>query len=135
MAGAVAITGTLADIGQIKAARGSVSVQRGDRTLPAEVGLRLEASDVLRTGADGVVGVTMRDNALLSLGPNSVLALEQFEFDPATNEGRFDSRLARGTLAVSSGRLAKQSPDAMTVRTPNAVLGVRGTDFVVAARP
>lgn len=130
-----ALAAAAVEIGQIKVARGAVVVQRGERTIPVEVGLRLQASDVLRTGADGAVGVTMRDNALLSLGPNSVLAFEQFEFDPATDEGRFDSRLTRGTLAVSSGRLAKQSPRAMTVRTPNAVLGVRGTDFLVAAEP
>ena len=37
-----------------------------------------------------------------------------------------------GTLAVVSGRIAKQSPQAMTVRTPSAQLAVRGTDFVVA---
>jgi hypothetical protein len=32
---------------------------------------------------------------------------------------------------VISGRIAKQAPDAMTVRTPAAILGVRGTEFVV----
>jgi len=32
---------------------------------------------------------------------------------------------------VISGRIAKQSPDAMTVRTPSAILGVRGTEFLV----
>jgi len=30
-----------------------------------------------------------------------------------------------------SGKMVKQSPEAMTVRTPSAVLGVRGTEFVV----
>ena len=37
-----------------------------------------------------------------------------------------------GTLAVVSGRIAKKAPQAMTVRTPSAVLGVRGTEFVVS---
>lgn len=120
------------DVGQIKIARGQVSVDRDGKTMPAQVGMSLAAADVLRTGADGSVGITMRDNSLLSAGPNSVLALERFEFDPTTHQGRFDSRLERGTLAVVSGRLARQSPDSMTVRTPSAVLGVRGTDFVVS---
>jgi hypothetical protein len=31
-----------------------------------------------------------------------------------------------------SGRIAKKSPQAMTVRTPSATLGVRGTEFVVS---
>jgi hypothetical protein len=121
-----------ADVGQIKVATGQVSVDRKGQSLPGRVGLVLEADDVLRTGADGSVGITMRDNSLLSAGPNSILTLERFEFDPTTNDGRFDARLRRGTLAVVSGRIAKKSPQAMTVRTPSAVLGVRGTEFVVS---
>ena len=100
--------------------------------MPGQVGLLLEPADILKTGADGSVGVTMRDNSLLSAGPNSSLALERFEFDATTSQGRFDARLQRGTLAVVSGRIAKQAPEAMTLRTPSAVLGVRGTEFVVA---
>ena len=121
-----------ADVGQIKVATGQVSVDRKGQTLPGVVGLLLEADDVLRTGADGSVGITMRDNSLLSAGPNSILSLERFEFDPTSDEGRFDARLRRGTLAVVSGRIAKKTPQAMTVRTPSAVLGVRGTEFVVS---
>ena len=121
-----------ADVGQIKVAQGSVTVDRKGQMLPGQVGLLLEADDVLRTGADGSVGITMRDNSLLSAGPNSILSLERFEFDPTTSTGRFDAQLRRGTLAVISGRIAKKSPQAMTVRTPSAVLGVRGTEFVVS---
>ena len=68
------------------------------------------------------------------MGHNSILALSRFEYEPATSQGRLDAQLQRGTLAVVSGRLAKQSPQAMTVRTPSAALAVRGTEFVVAAQ-
>jgi hypothetical protein len=121
-----------ADVGQIKVATGQVSVDRKGQSLPGKVGMPLETDDVVRTGVDGSVGITMRDNSLLSAGPNSILSLERFEFDPITNEGRFDAQLQRGTLAVVSGRIAKKTPQAMTVRTPSAVLGVRGTEFVVS---
>ena len=122
-----------ADVGQIKVAKGQVAVERQGQAMPGTVGLLLEAADVLKTGADGSVGITMRDNSLLSAGPNSILALERFEFDATTSQGRFDAQLKRGTLAVISGRIAKQSPQAMTVRTTSAVLAVRGTEFVVSA--
>ena len=122
-----------ADIGQIKTSQGSVTVERNGQALAGAVGLRLQVADALKTGADGAVGITMSDNSLLSAGPNSILWLERFEFDATTAVGRFDARLQRGTLAVASGRIAKQSPQAMTVRTPSAQLGVRGTDFVVSA--
>lgn len=121
-----------ADVGQVKVVKGQVSIERQGQSLPARVGMTLEAADVLRTGADGAIGIAMRDDSRLSAGPNSVLALERFEFDAVTSKGRFDSQLQRGTLAVVSGRIAKQSPQDMSVRTPTAVLGVRGTEFVVA---
>ena len=120
------------EIGQIKVAKGEVTLERQGQTLPGRVGTRLQASDKVKTGADGSVGITMDDDSLLSAGPNSVLSLDRYAFDPTTNQGRFDSTLNKGTLAVISGRIAKQAPDAMTVRTPAAVLGVRGTEFVVS---
>jgi hypothetical protein len=122
-----------ADIGQIKNAKGEVSVERAGQAQPGSVGLRLQTSDVVRTGADGSVGISMSDNSLLSLGPNSQLSLDRYEFDSTTQQGAFDASLRKGSLAVSSGRIAKQSPEAMTVRTPFAVLGVRGTEFAVNA--
>jgi hypothetical protein len=85
------------------------------------------------TGTDGSAGITFADNSRLSVGPNSTLAINRFKFDQTTHEGGFDSTLKRGTLSVISGKLAKRSPDAMTVSTPSTILGVRGTEFVVKA--
>ena len=132
----LAFSGSFADaaeIGQVKVAKGQVDVERKGQTTPAKVGMRLETADIVRTGADGSVGITMADNSLLSAGPNSILSLDRFDYDPTTNQGRFDTHLQKGSLSVISGRMAKQSPDAMTVRTPSAILGVRGTEFVVSA--
>lgn len=121
-----------ADIGRIKLATGAVTIERDGKPIPADVGARLQEGDAVRTGADGSVGITMNDDSLLSAGPNSVLTLDAFALDPATSKGRFDASLNRGSLSVVSGRIAKQAPDAMTVRTPTMILGVRGTEFVVA---
>jgi hypothetical protein len=120
-----------ADIGQVKTAKGPVAIERGGQTLPVAIGMRVQTSDVVKTGADASVGITMIDDTLLSAGPNSTLALDRCEYDPTTSKGKFDTSLRTGSLAVVSGRIAKQSPEAMTVRTPFAVLGVRGTEFVV----
>ena len=122
-----------ADIGQVKIAKGRVTIERQGKAMPAAVGARLQVADVVRTGADGSVGITMDDDSLLSAGPNSALSLDNYAFDTTTNQGRLDTSLNKGTLSVISGRIAKQTPDAMTVRTPNAILGVRGTEFVVSA--
>lgn len=124
-----------AEIGQIKVAKGQVSVERAGQVIPATPGLRLQTADVIKTGADGSVGITMTDNSLLSAGPKSVLSLDQYAFDTTTYQGKFDASLKQGTLSVVSGKIAKQSPDAMTVRTPATILGIRGTEFAVAADP
>lgn len=121
-----------AEIGRIKVAKGEVAVEREGSILPASVGMRVHTSDVIKTGRDGSVGITMSDDSLLSAGPDSALLLDRFAFDPTTNQGKFDASLNKGTLSVVSGRIAKQSPDAMTVRTPALILGVRGTTFAVS---
>jgi len=119
------------DIGLVKTAHGSVSVERGGQSLAAQPGFRLRESDVVRTGADGSVGIAFADNTIMSTGPNSTLALDRFAFNSTTHQGRFDSSVRSGTLSVISGKIAKQSPEAMTVRTSATVLGVRGTEFFV----
>jgi hypothetical protein len=129
----LAASAVATEIGQIKVLKGQVSIERNGRVFPGSVGMRLETADILKTGPDGSVGVTMSDDSLLSAGPNSILSLDRYDFDPVTNNGRFDAQLKRGSLAVISGKIAKQAPDAMTVRTPSTILGVRGTEFVVGA--
>ena len=119
------------DIAQFKVTKGTVYLERGSQRLPAKAGMPLQVTDSVVTGSDGSAGITFVDNSLLSVGPNSVLAIERFAFNSTTHEGTFDTTLRKGTLSVVSGKLAKQSPDAMKVRTPSSILGVRGTEFLV----
>ncbi len=119
------------DIGQMKVAKGSVYIERGGQRLPAQVGTYVQATDTVVTGADGSAGIAFIDNSLLSVGPNSVLAIERYAFNSTTYEGAFESTLRKGTLSVVSGKIAKQSPDAVKIKTPSSILGVRGTEFLV----
>ena len=121
-------------IGQIKSASGEVTVQRGGASQKVAAGDRVYQSDVLATGPDGTLGITFADNSMMSLGPDSRLSLDQFVFDTTTQVGVFESSLTSGTLAVKSGQIVKETPEAMKVRTPGALLGVRGTEFVVRAK-
>jgi hypothetical protein len=120
-----------ADVGEVKVVHGSAYIERAGAQLPVKVGMAVQESDKVLTGRDGTVGITFADNSLLSIGPSSAFAIDRYVFDSTTHAGAFDSTLSKGTLAVVSGKIVKQSPDAMHVRTPSAVMGVRGTDFVV----
>jgi hypothetical protein len=120
-----------ADVGLIKVAKGDVQVQRGSAKMAAQVGTGLQTSDVVVTGPDGSAGITFTDNSLVSLGPNSVFAIDKYRFDSTTHAGEFDGNLRQGRLAAVSGKMVKQSPESMKIRTPSAIMGVRGTEFVV----
>lgn len=122
------------EVGQVKTSKGTVFIERAGKSLPAPVGTIVQASDTLRTGRDGSAGITFIDNSRMALGPGSTLAIDRFDFNQTTHDGHFDSTLKRGTLSAVSGKLAKRSPDAMTVRTRSTILAVRGTEFVVRTR-
>lgn len=126
-----AVAAQAADIGQIKSVAGAVHIERDGRVIAAPIGSSVRQSDKLVTGADGTVGVTFLDNSLVSAGPNSVLVLEHYSYDSTTAAGRFDASLKKGTIAVVSGKMVKQKPESMQIRTPATVMGVRGTEFVV----
>ena len=119
------------DVGQFKVVKGTVHVERAKQRVPVAVGTIVQEGDVVMTGVDGSAGITFKDDSLLSVGPDSVLAIDRFAFDSTTHAGAFETSLRQGTMAAVSGKIAKQSADAMRVRTPATILGVRGTEFLV----
>lgn len=118
-------------VGTMKVLQGTVTVERNGGSVPGVLGMAILETDQIITGANGAAGITFQDNSLLSLGPNSRLAVERFKFDSTTHEGDFQTSLKQGKLAVISGKIAKHKQDAMKVRTPASIIGVRGTEFVV----
>jgi hypothetical protein len=119
--------------GVVKIAKGDVAIERAEEKRAAAPGVPVQVGDRIVTGRDGSIGITLHDNTLLSAGPNSTVVLESFAFDSTTHAGKIDASVKRGTLAIVSGKIARQSPETVRFRTPNAILGVRGTSFVVDA--
>jgi hypothetical protein len=100
--------------------------------LPAAAGQLLLEHDILETGPDGRISLAFVDDTRFSVGPKSRIALAEFKYDETTHKGgRFETQVQRGSLAIVSGQIAKERKDAMRVRTPTSLLGVRGTRFVV----
>jgi hypothetical protein len=119
----------------VKRSAGSVMLLRGGVApgLALAVGQPVRVGDVVRTGGDGRVGITLTDDTLLAAGPNSELVLSEFAFNATTQEGGMLVSLWRGTLAMVTGLLAKRAPEKVNVQTRTVVLGVRGTEFIVDA--
>ena len=120
-------------IGVVHNSAGSATVTRGRNVLPATTGIRLHVGDTLGTGPDGSLGIILRDNSSLSLGPSSSLVLRDFLFSPS--EGKFSLlvRLSKGTMAYLSGLIGKLAPEKARFETPTATIGIRGTHFAVQA--
>jgi len=118
-------------IGVVRTSSGDATVTRGNQTLPASPGLKILLGDTLGTGADGSLGVILRDDSSLSIGPESRLVLRSFQFSPS--EGKFDmvARITRGTMAYLSGLIGKLAPEKARFETPTATIGIRGTRFAV----
>jgi hypothetical protein len=118
-------------IGKIKVLSGQVTVERSGKTIPATLGAPVYQMDRIVTGKDGSIGLLFEDDSRLSAGPNSTLSLDQFNFDNTTHDGNFDVSMQKGTLSVISGKLVQKSPGALKVKTPAAILAVRGTEFSI----
>lgn len=120
-----------ARIGTFKQVQGETWVRTGsDRRVP-QPGDGLLAYDRVGTGADGSALVVLRDGTALTVGPNSLIDLSRFDYDATTQKGNMLLDLLQGSMRVVTGLLAKINPDRFKVQTPTAVVGVRGTDFIV----
>ena len=118
-----------------KTLEGEVAVMRDGQRQPAlSGGLILEGDRVL-TGPQGAAALTMRDGTVMTLGPNTALDLTHHIYDPTTQQGSLLVNLVRGALRMITGAMAKTNPELVKVTTPTAVVGVRGTDFIVEANP
>jgi hypothetical protein len=132
-AAALAQTSPAPRAGTLKEADGTV--WRGPLDEPMASGDGLAAGQTLRTGADGAASVLLRDGTVLTVGPDTELEIGRFDFDATTQEGHVLLRLLRGTMRVITGIVARIRPPAFEVHTPTAVVGVRGTDFIVTTAP
>ncbi len=94
-------------IGYVKSVAGTSSIVRSGDRESAAAGQPLFEKDILETGGNGALGVTLKDNTLLSLGPNSSLALESYLLRPDQDAYSLITRITRGTVQYVSGLIAK----------------------------
>jgi len=121
--------------GRIKTVSGAAFILRDKIEIAAKPGQVVFEADSLRTGADGSIGVTLKDDTRLALGPASEIRLERFAYAPGSESLGMVLRFVRGVTAYVSGRLAKLAPDSIRLETPSAIVGVRGTTLAILVQP
>ncbi len=121
-------------IAQVKTVSGDAAIVRNGGRLAAKVGDPVFEKDTIETGDDGAIGLTFTDNTVMSTGPDSEIALDEYRFDSSNFNGAMLADMRKGTVAMVSGDIARSTPGAMKVRTNTAILGVRGTRFVIQVK-
>ena len=122
-------------IGYVKTASASASVLSNGQLVPATPGMALQVGQVLKTGSPGSMGVTLKDNTTLSIGPNTELAIDDYLFAPSKGDLGLAAKLSKGSLYYISGAIAKLKPESVNIKTPTGMIGVRGTQFLAKVDP
>lgn len=115
-------------IGNIENIEGEVWAIRADgERVQLELGDEVYQGDILESSADGNVGVLLADETTFAMGPEGRMVLDEMVYDPGTQEGSVSMSVLQGVFTFVSGQVAKTDPDAMTLDTPVATIGIRGT--------
>ncbi|TVS15355.1 MAG: hypothetical protein EA417_13570 [Gammaproteobacteria bacterium] len=85
--------------------------------------------DTLRSGPGGRAQVRFTDRGMLSLRPNSEVALDEYEQAAAPAANRKQMTLSRGGFRAQTGSIARVNRQAYRVQAPVATMGIRGTVF------
>ena len=119
--------------GTFKSLQGSVSVKANQEVHLAKPGEPLQAGQRVTTGPGDAASVVLRDGTTIVIAPGSSIGLTNYEYDPVTQSGAMLIDVYNGSIRFISGWLGRTHPEAVKVRSPFAMTGIRGTDFIVEA--
>ena len=114
----------------VKTLTGEATVTTKGNITIAKVGTPIYQNSVLNTRTQSSMGITLKDATVISVGPETEFAIDEYAYAPAKNKLKFSGRITKGSLNYVSGIIAKLQPDAVKIKTPAGHIGVRGTRFV-----
>lgn len=117
-------------VGQVGTLQGIVTVTRTNAApSPLKVSDGIYKKDVLQTGANSSLGVTFDDETTLNLTANAHIVVNEFVYEEGGSGNKAVFNIAKGTVAFVASLVAKTGN--MTIATPTANLGIRGTTGIV----
>jgi hypothetical protein len=124
-------------VGRFTLVRGQVDVLKGGKlpAVAAKVQGEVEAGDVIRTKSGAKAQLSMVDASVITLAPESRLAISDYRYNPAREERRAVLRLFRGLVHTVVNRIIKTEEPDFLLETHTATLGVRGTSWYTLLGP
>ncbi|MEO0459433.1 MAG: FecR domain-containing protein [Myxococcota bacterium] len=128
-----------AEVGRVISLRGEASVTRGTtgshQRAALERGASVEQGDQIRTGADSAIRIVFSDRSLLNIGPNASVVIQDYTVAKSERRRRVGIKLWAGRAWARVTTWFGSGENRFEVKTPNAVAGVRGTEFAVNVDP
>jgi hypothetical protein len=118
-----------AAVGKISDVDGQAEIVSSSASAAASDGTAVHMNDELKTGADGHLQVTFRDDTVLTLGEDARVVIDRFVYDPDQGVGDVLLTTTQGAFRFATGRMKELKEKNITVETPVAQIGVRGTEF------
>ena len=118
-------------IGYVKTVTGEAWVVTAGQRATALPGVAIQIGSQLKTASAATMGIVLKDGTVMSFGPDTELTVDEYLYAPSQDELKLSTKLVKGSLNYVSGVIAKLKPDAVTIKTPASIIGVRGTQFVV----
>lgn len=118
-------------VGYVKNVKGTATVTTDGHVVEAQAGTPLHQGSSLKTEAQSSMGVIFKDNTMMSFGPSTQLTVDEYLYEPTEGKLKLGARMGKGTLNYVSGVIAKLQPEAVTIKTPTGMIGVRGTQFLL----
>ena len=116
--------------GMVVASRGEVSALANDSARELKQGDFVYVNDEILTGARSFAVLQFTDGAKVTVRPDSKLLIETYLY-AGSDSDEATLNLVSGGLRVITGAMAKSNPQNYKVRTPVALMGVRGTEFSI----
>ena len=115
-------------VAQVKMLRGEASLKNGGKLVQDQW---VSSGVVIVTAEKSFVRLMFIDKSQMNIGPNSEMKIEQFGGGDA---GVIDLVKGKIRSQVSKDYLQQKDKDKskMFIKTPNAVMGIRGTDFMIS---
>lgn len=112
------------------ASRGDVTATSAGVQRPLTQGDPVFVADDVVTGAKSFAILQFIDGAKVTVRPNSKIIIEEYVFNGGDDDAA-TLNLVAGGLRVITGAMAKIQPESYKVKTPTALMGVRGTEFAI----
>ena len=115
-------------VGIIGAAVGDIKNQKNEKLAN---GSKIFFGDTIISSSQSNAQILFLDQTVLTLGEETEISIDEFIYDPNSNDGSFVSTVKSGTVKFITGQISKKNPDNLEVKVPAGTLGARGTEFVV----